>query len=142
MPHFGSKYSSEYLASDQMAASVGAIPRVLAEIFGDCTFTAYYGCGTNLHNALLYIPMAVQTGVLPYFLEDSIDQRIVVPGESDLIIESPAKGLEITCCHESDIHIDGENEEAMERFMSAEPFAEIKFYSRDELQALHPDHKL
>jgi hypothetical protein len=139
MPHFGCQYSSEYLASDQMIAAVQAIPTVLAEIFGDCTFTAYYGFGTKLHGSLLYIPMAVQTGVLPYFLEDSIDQRIVIPGASDLIIESPAKRLIITFCHESDIHIDGEHAESMQQFMSADPFRKIKFYSRDELKASNPD---
>ena len=83
----------------------------------------------------------VQTSVLPYFVEDSIDQRIVVPGESDLIIESPSRGLVITCCHESDIHVDGENEETMRQFMSAEPFRKIKFYSREELTVLYPDRK-
>ena len=118
-----------------MLAALRAIPTVLAEIFGDCTFTAYYGCGAHLHAALLYIPMAVFRPACCRMM-NSIVQRIVVPGESDLLIESPAKELEITCCHESDIHIDGENAESLQRFMSAEPFRKIRFYSRDELKAL------
>ncbi len=75
MPNVGCEYKSDYLASEQMLAAVRAISTVLAEIFGDCTFTAYYGSGARLHASLLYVPMAVQTSVLPYFLEDSIDQR-------------------------------------------------------------------
>jgi hypothetical protein len=140
MPNFAAKYSSDYLAADQMAAALSALPAVLHHLFGECTLTAYYGWGANLHNALCYVPMNVQTDAMPFFIEDSVNQRIIVPGQSDLSIDSPHKELRLLFCHESDIHVDGESLDFMHRFMDAEPFSKIRFYSQAELKALPPDH--
>ena len=85
MPNLAAKYSSEYLTADQMDSALRALPTVLRELIRECTFTVCYGFGTNLHSALLYVPMGVQTMVMPCFIEDSVAQRIVVPGASDLL---------------------------------------------------------
>ena len=139
MPNFAAKHSSEYLTTDQMDAALKALPTVLVELFGECTFTICYGWAANLHSDLLYVPMRVQTSVLPYFIQESVDRRIIVPGESDLSITSPQRELELLYCHESDIHVDGESLDLMQRFMSAEPFSTIRFYSQAELQVLYPN---
>jgi len=83
--------------------------------------------------------MNVHTSGMSWFIEDSVDQRIVVPGGSDLIIKSPHNELELLFCHESDIHVDGESLDAMRRFMAAEPFCKMKFHSQDELKRQYPE---
>ena len=139
MPNLAAKFSSEYLTAEQMAASLRSLPAVLRELFGECTFTLYYGWGAHLHTALYYAPMGVETSVLPSFIDDSIDQRIIVPGASDLIIKSPNDELELVFCHESDIHVDGKNIDVMQRFIAAEPFREMRFYSQEELKLQYPE---
>ena len=141
MPNFAAKYSSEYLTPDQMASALTALPTVLLELFGECTFTAYYGWGANLHSDLCYVPMRVQTSVMPYFIEDSVNQHIIVPGQCDLAFKSPQNELELLYCHEGDIHVDGGGEDLMQRFMAAEPFSKMRFYSQAELYSLYPDHQ-
>lgn len=79
---------------------------------------------------------------MPFFIEDSVNQRIIVPGQSDFLVNSPQKELELLFCHESDIHVDGESLDVMQRFMAAEPFSKIRFYSQSELKALYPDHHI
>lgn len=141
MPNFAAKYSSEYLTPDQVASALTALPAVLNELFGECTFTVCYGWAANIHVDLWHVPMRVQTMVLPYFIEDSIRQQIIVPGQSDLIVRSPNNELNILFCHECDIHVDGESPEFMQRFIAAEQFSKIKFFSQEELKALYPDQQ-
>jgi hypothetical protein len=133
MPNSAAQYSSEYLTADQMASSLTALPGVLLELFGKCTFNVCYGFGANLHTDLYYVPMRVQTDVMPYFIEESIRQRIIIPGQSDLLIRSPHNELELLFCHESDIHVNGESVDLMRRFVAAEPFSKLRFYSQAEL---------
>ena len=141
MPNFSAKYSSEHLTADQMASALTALPTVLLELFGECKFTAFYGCGANLHGNLLYVPMGVQTSVMPWFIEDSVNQRIIVPGQSDLLIRSPNNELELLFCHEGDIHVDGESLDLMHRFMAAEPFSKMRYCSQAELKLQYPDRQ-
>lgn len=141
MTNFSSKYSSDCLTAEQMASAFRALPEVLADLFGECTFTVWYGHGANLHHSLLYIPMSVSTSVLPFFLEDSVGQRIIVPGESDLIVKSPKKELELRYCHHSDIHVDGESEEIIQRFIAARQFSEIHFLSQAEVKKKYPNRQ-
>jgi hypothetical protein len=140
MPNSGATYSSEYLSIEQMSAALNALQGVLENLFGDCELIASYGWGANLHGDLWYKPMKIYRGTLRFFLEDSIEQKIVVPGESDLYINSPNGELKLLFCHESDIHVDGTSEELMKRFMAAEPFSGFRFFSREELKQSYPDH--
>lgn len=142
MPNFAATYSSEYLPAERMLTALRQLPGILEELLGKCMLSVHYGVGSNLHSALLYVPMAVATEVLPSFLEDSIAQTITVPGESDLLIASPAGELEVLFCHEADIHVDGKSRELMQRFIASRQLSDIKFYSKDELGAAYPDWKL
>lgn len=73
---------------------------------------------------------------LQYLIEDSIDQRIVVPGESDFLFEIPDKRLEVKFCHESDIHLDGSDDELLQKFMTTEPFSQMHWHTREEVERM------
>lgn len=139
MPNLAAKFSSDYLTADQMAASLKALPAALLELFGECRCTVLYGWGSGLHTDLWYMPMSVAVCGISCFIEESVDQRIFVPGGSDLFIKSPRNELEILVCHENDIHVDGESLDAMQRFMAAEPFRDMRFFSQDELTLQYPE---
>ena len=72
MTNFAIKYSSGHITAEQMASALKALPEVLLDLFGECTFTVYYGFGTNLYFQLLYIPMSVSTSVLPFSLKTQL----------------------------------------------------------------------
>lgn len=135
MPNAGAKYSSEYLTRESLASSLRSVHSVIQAIFGECTFTAYYGCASNIHGDLQYKPMRVGSDVIQWFIEDSIVQRIVIPGESDLLLYSPQEELKLIFCHESDIHVDGSSAECMQQFMASPPFCSFRWYSQAELEA-------
>lgn len=139
MPNLAAKFSSDYLTADQTAEALKALPAALIELFGDCKCTVLYGYGTNLHIDLWYKPMSVGTCGMSWFIEESVDQRIFVPDGSDLHINSPGNELAILFCHESDIHVDGESPDAMQRFMAVGPFRNMRFYSQAELKLQYPE---
>ncbi|HET6883899.1 MAG TPA: hypothetical protein VFI31_27340 [Pirellulales bacterium] len=139
MPNLAAKFSSDYLTADHMAEALKALPAALIELFGDCKCTVLYGWGTQLHIDLWYKPMSVGTCGMSWFIEESLDQRIFVPGGSDLLINSPGNELAILFCHESDIHVDGESPDAMRRFMAADTFRNMRFYSQAELKLQYPE---
>lgn len=134
MPNLAAQFSSEYVTAEQMAAALKALPAALTELFGECKCTVLYGYGTQLHVDLWYKPMSVGTCGMSWFIDESVDQRILVPGGSDLFINSPHNELALLFCHESDIHVDGESLDAMQRFMAAEWFRDVRFYSQEELR--------
>jgi hypothetical protein len=101
MPNSAAEYSSEYLSAEQMATALNALPAVLDRLFGGCVLTAYYGWAANLHGGLCWKPMKIHPGTLQFFIEDSIDQRIILPGQSDLLIDSPQEELRLLFCHVS-----------------------------------------
>lgn len=135
MPNAAAKHSSEYLTTDQMISSLQGLPSVLLEMFGESQFTAYYGWATNIHVDLQYKPMRVSTSVMQWFIKDSISQKIFVPGESDLLLYSSEEELQLTFCHENDIHIDGSNGELMQKLMTSAPFDRYRWFSQSEVKA-------
>ena len=118
-----------------MRTALLQLPLILQPLLGASTLTIQYGIGARLHGSLLYIPMSVSSDVLPFFLEDSLEQQIVLPGASDLLIDSADDELRIMFCHESDIHVDGSNEALMQRFIGCPELSDIKFFSQATLTA-------
>ncbi|MBX3414727.1 MAG: hypothetical protein KF708_18710 [Pirellulales bacterium] len=139
MSSLKAKYSSAHLSIERMRSALLQLPAIVKAIFGDISFTVQYGFGTRLHGALHFVPMNVSTEVLPWFLEDSLDQRIVEPGRSDLLIDFPNQELKLLYCHELDIHVDGSNDELIQRFIGCEEYRDIAFYSQAQLKAKYPD---
>jgi len=121
MPNYGAKVSSAYIANDLMRDFIAALPALMREIYGNRILTVYYGWDCNLHSDLCYKPMAVPLDVFPYFIDDSIEQRIFQIGGSDLLIASPDSNLKILICHESDIHLDGTDDAAINTIIARFP---------------------
>lgn len=138
MPNAAAKYSSDYLSKDQMHAALLALPGVLHGLLGEHKIVAMYGWATNIHGSLHWKPMEDDTRWLQYLIEDSIDQRIVVPGESDFLFTVPEKRLEVMFCHESDIHLDGSDDELLKRFMTTDPFLQMRWYTQEEVMKKMP----
>ena len=134
MPHKGAKYSSDYLPKEQMHAALLALSGAFLKLLGEQRIIATYGLDTNIHNDLQYKPMRDHTLLLHELIENSIEQRIVIPGESDFRLEVPEGRLEITFCHESDIHLDGSDEDLLQRFMATEPFSRLHWNTREEVE--------
>ena len=79
--------------------------------------------------------MGVPLDVLPYFMEDPTEQRIFEFGGSDLLIESPDSNLRILICNESDVHLDGADDDAMNKFVAR--FPQLGFRTADDWKAVH-----
>jgi len=121
MPNVSAKISSEYINADTMHNFIAQLPAVMREIYGRCNLTVSYGWSCNLHQDLLYKNMTVPLDVFPYFIEDSVEQKIYEICESDLLIETPDSNVKILLCHESDIHIDGTDDESIAKIVACFP---------------------
>jgi hypothetical protein len=135
MPNYAAKFSSAYVSSDLMREFIAALPSIMREIYGDRNLVIYYGWASNLHPDLWYKPMSVPLDLLPYFIEDSTEQRIFEFGGSDLLIESPDSNLRILICHESDVHLDGADDAAINKFVAR--FPQLDFRTADDWKAVH-----
>ena len=83
-------------------------------------------------------PMTVGLDLFPYFIEDSVAQGIFQICESDLLIESHDSHLQVLLCHESDIHIDGTDNETFAKLV--ESFPTIDFRSANDRKS-HYDNQ-
>jgi hypothetical protein len=95
------------LTPSGVEAVLQGLPSLIKELAGDCILSVEYGVGCNIHNDLQYKPMEVGIFWLHRFLAESKEQRIFLPGQSDLSITTPNGGLTIIICHESDVHLSG-----------------------------------
>jgi hypothetical protein len=138
MPNRAAGFRSDYLSKEQMHDALLALPGVLLELVGEHKLVAMYGWATKLHADLWYKPMSEDTRWLEYLIEDSLDQRIVIPGESDFKVQVPENRLEVMFCHESDIHLNGSDDDLLQRFMSAEPFVQMRWHKREEVEQMMP----
>ena len=127
MPHHKAKLSSRYITAAEMAQFAKGLPQLFSEIPGEekCMII-HYGWGCNAHQDLLYQPMPVLLEAFPQFLEESIEQKIFDFGDCDLLIDSVNGELKILLCHESDIHIDGSNDELAQKVSEAYPSFEFR----------------
>lgn len=114
------RHTSRLLTGDEVAEVLRSLPEIFKKLCGDCTVTATYGFNCNLHMDLLFLPMGVHTNWMARFIEDSIRQDIIRPGDTEFYFAAPDKAFEITFCHESDLHIAG-TDTAMIRRLLAEP---------------------
>jgi hypothetical protein len=135
MPNYDAKVSSAYIAADAISAFLAELPSVMRDIYGDRSLTVMYGWASNLHSDLQYVPMGWPLDLFKFFLEDSIEQRIFVVGGSDLHIRSPDNNLDVLICHESDIHLDGDDDGAIERIVKR--FPQLDFRRAEEWKAVH-----
>ncbi|WP_428305302.1 hypothetical protein [Lacipirellula sp.] len=136
MANSGSKFSTDYLLNEQMYSALLALPGVLTALLGAHKVVAMYGWAAKIHPSLAWQRMDDHTDRLQYLIEDSIDQRIIVPGQSDFYFEVPEKRLAVMFCHESDIHLDGSDDELLKRFMASDPFAQMRWRTQAEVEKM------
>lgn len=81
--------------------------------------------------------MIIPLDVFPYFIEASIEQRILEIGGSDLLIEFPDSNLHILIGHESDIHLDRTHDEAINKIVAS--FSRLNLRTAEEWKAADRD---
>jgi hypothetical protein len=138
MPNSGAKVSSAYVSPDELREFAEALPSVFRELFGDRSFSASYGWGCNIHVDLWYKPMCVGPDGFRWLIEDSTEQKIFEFGNSDLLIDSPDSTMQITICHESDIHLDGSDDESIRKIVAR--FPNLDFRTAEQWDAAYRDY--
>jgi hypothetical protein len=123
------QFSTDCLTPEQLREAMVALPAVLMHLLGDCVVTARYEYGCNIHPDLMYQPMAVGSSFMMHLIQNSLDQRIVEPGDSDIRFELPEGRLDLLFCHEGDIHLNGTDDSLLDRFMKAAPFDQFTWHS-------------
>jgi hypothetical protein len=123
---------SRPLEPDDLEAGMRALPGFCRGALGKALVTAFYEFGCNLPGDLLYLPIRVGTQWMDRFIKDSLDQRIVVPGRSDLRFVVEGGRLEALFCHEGDIHLKGTDSGLLKGFMSWQPFDGFGFETQED----------
>ena len=113
------------------SASLSSLMRntssLFAELSIDGIIIARYGYGSQIHPDLTYLPMKVGASWLDRFIRQSLDQRIVLPGESDFILEVNDGDLELEYCHDGHVHLSGNNQALVRRAISSTVLKGIQF---------------
>jgi hypothetical protein len=120
---------SRVLTPEEMRLGVDALPLFLSDVMKVEQCAVMYGFGARFPLGCDYCwkPFILSLDKLPWFLQESREQRIFVPGEGDLHVEAPNRTLKLHFCHESDIHVRSESQVELNRFVSAAPYAEFGF---------------
>ena len=108
---------------EQRRKALDALPALLVSLLGSQVISATYGYGSYLHPDLCYIPMKVGTSWLERFIRESLEQRIVVLGESDFTFFVQDGRLEIEFCHEGHIHVSGTDRQLIAEVLRHPAFA-------------------
>ncbi len=102
------RFVSQILDEDRIKIALLALSDELAKKIADDTqLRIIYGWGSGLHSALTHIPMSVRADHLSKFIHDSVRQEIIIPGDSDFIMEVPKDRVTFVFCHEGHIHSSG-----------------------------------
>ena len=117
---------SRHLSEKEIRAALDALPGFFLKALPDSILTATYEWGCCLHYDLCYQPMRVGVAWLDRFLAESVEQRIFVPGDSDMTISAPDKRLSILFCHEGDLHVGGTDTELLRCFLSTAPYVGLQ----------------
>ncbi len=126
------KYPKAYVTQRMEAAALKgallALPSFLQGNLDPSTILiAVYGWGCRLHPELCYRAMQVGVGWLDKFINDSLRQEIVIPGDSDFTITVPADRMIVHFCHEGDIHTGGNDLDLQSRLWATKPFSDCSF---------------
>ncbi len=106
---------SEMLQANRLAVEVAEVVRAIQErANGDLSVMYGYGCADEEKNQWKWI--SVPVAKLSEFLAASAQRGIYEQGSADLHISVPCLAVEVTLCHESDIHIKGETNEFLDYF--------------------------
>ena len=118
---------SRALESGEWTAAIDALVGFARDRFPGTIVTAEYGFGCHIHADLTYVSMRIGVAWLDKFFRESIEQRIFVPGESDLYVYTPQKELSVLFCHEGDIHVSFTDHVLLQKLFSTPPFSALAF---------------
>ena len=126
MSRYPDIYVSDLLSNEELRSAIEALPDVLRAMLGDAIVTAVYGLGSNLHVDLWHMPMKVGTRWFDRFVQDSLRQEIVRPGDSDFGVTVGDRRLELFFCHEGHIHLGGTDHELQRALLAHAPFDQLR----------------
>lgn len=122
---------SRPLEDEEWLPAIDALVSFMREAFPGALITAEYGFGCRIHADLTYVAMRIGVGRADKFFQRSIEQRIFLPGSSDLYVHAPDRQLRIMFCHEGDMHVAARDSSLLERFLGTAPFTQFGFKTPD-----------
>lgn len=69
-----------------------------------------YGWGSRVDPDKMWTGIDVKTTDLSNFVQRSINEGMYSPGKADLIIADKGRSAQFRLCHESDIHLESDNQ--------------------------------
>jgi hypothetical protein len=126
MSRYPDIHVSNLLSNEELRSAIEALPDVFRAMLGDAIVTAVYGLGSNLHVDLWHLPMKVGTRWFDRFVQDSLRQEIVRPGDSDFGVTVGDQRLELVFCHEGHIHLGGTDYELQRALLAHAPFDQLR----------------
>ena len=117
---------SAKLAPNHILSLLRALQAVFKALVGDAKLIARYGFGNRLHGDLWGKPMRVATAWLDRFVQQTIEQQIFAPGDSDLCIALENGDLRIFFCNEALLHVGGNSAQLRRAFLASEPFNAVE----------------
>jgi hypothetical protein len=124
---YPNRYVSILLTGRQVLGFMEALQPVLQELVGNTPLIARYGFGCAVQSDQHGAPMQIGTDGVRHFIRDSVQQKIITPGESDIHFELPPGRLQIVFCHEGHVHVGGTELELGEQFVTSKPFDSLFF---------------
>jgi hypothetical protein len=104
-----------------------ALAIFLRDSFPGSIVTAEYGFGSGIHPDLTYVSMRIGVGWLDRFFRESVEQRIFIPGSSDMYVRAPDKQLTVQFCHEGDLHVSASDASVLAKLLATPPFSTFEF---------------
>ena len=105
----------EKLERSRLATEIGEVVKAIQQrTTGDLSVMYGFACTNDEKNQWTWIRVSVAG--LSEFLADSSRKGIYEQGCADLYISVPSLAVDITLCHESDIHIKSEVNELLDFF--------------------------
>jgi hypothetical protein len=120
-------FVSHILNEEEIEQALLAVPSFLIDELGNTILSVIYEYGCNIHPDLWYEPMSVSTSRLDDFIADSLNRKLVVPGQCDFRIVVVNSKFDLLFCHEKDIHLKGSDHDLVSRLMSIEPYSGFNF---------------
>lgn len=120
------RFNTRSIDSDVMECAIRGLATILQELLPpETVLKATYGWGSGIHPALCHLGMEVGVSWIDRFVGDSLDQRIILPGESDFRLSIPKRRVYFVFCHEEHIHSSGVDYELETLIWTKPPFCTL-----------------
>ena len=109
------KIVSGLMAPEQMLEEAHEIVALFKKLAVQ-DLVVWYGFGCDCEFDEQYQEIEVKTDDLLGFLSGTIARGVYLPGDADLFIESRPPSILFLLCHESDVHLETDDEQAADHF--------------------------